>query len=265
RSIPHQLVGLPPADRPWLQPYPDLLHDQSQDPGDAVVARETIELAFPVATPRVRGGVGAARHVPARRAPSQGRALGDAAAPDLVRGTRGGRRVPRRRRVRAGVETAPLPAHRANRQPAFGVYRGDGADARPRSTWSRSSPAWSRTCTSSSTPSSSRPSASPTGRDDRGRERLHAVSRPAPRGLLQACLPGCAGARAWRGAGSAARFDHGRPPARAGGGVPGGGTPALWVRLDDPDRTASGSPPPQRRPGPACPRRRLASYAARDR
>src|SRR5262249_13149464 len=215
RSIPHQLVGLPPADRPWLQPYPDLLHDQSQDPGDAVVARETIELAFPVATPRVRGGVGAARHVPARRAPSQGRALGDAAAPDLVRGTRGGRRVPRRRRVRAGVETAPLPAHRANRQPAFGVYRGDGADARPRSTWSRSSLAWSRTCTSSSTPSSSRPSASPKGCNDAGKR------------------------------------------AR----VPGGDVPALWVRLDDPDRTAPRSPPLQRRPGHTRPRRHLASSA----
>ena len=68
---------------------------------------------------------------------------------------------------------------RANRQPAFGVYRGDGADAdRSRSTWSRSSPAWSRTCTSSYTPSSSRPSASPTRSDDRGRERLRrALSR----------------------------------------------------------------------------------------
>jgi RNA polymerase sigma-70 factor, ECF subfamily len=37
---------LPPADLPWLQPYPDDLLDQSPEPGDAVVARETIELAF---------------------------------------------------------------------------------------------------------------------------------------------------------------------------------------------------------------------------
>jgi RNA polymerase sigma-70 factor, ECF subfamily len=37
---------LPPADLPWLQPYPDLLLDESPEPGDAVVARETIELAF---------------------------------------------------------------------------------------------------------------------------------------------------------------------------------------------------------------------------
>jgi RNA polymerase sigma-70 factor (ECF subfamily) len=36
----------PPADLPWLQPYPDLLLDESPEPGDAVVARETIELAF---------------------------------------------------------------------------------------------------------------------------------------------------------------------------------------------------------------------------
>jgi RNA polymerase sigma-70 factor, ECF subfamily len=36
----------PPADLPWLQPYPDLLLDENPEPGDAVVARETIELAF---------------------------------------------------------------------------------------------------------------------------------------------------------------------------------------------------------------------------
>jgi RNA polymerase sigma-70 factor (ECF subfamily) len=35
----------PPADLPWLQPYPDLMLDDSE-PEDAVVARETIELAF---------------------------------------------------------------------------------------------------------------------------------------------------------------------------------------------------------------------------
>jgi RNA polymerase sigma-70 factor, ECF subfamily len=37
---------LPPSDLPWLQPYPDRLLDESPEPGDAVVARETIELAF---------------------------------------------------------------------------------------------------------------------------------------------------------------------------------------------------------------------------
>ena len=34
------------ADLPWLQPYPDLLLDAGPEPGDAIVARETIELAF---------------------------------------------------------------------------------------------------------------------------------------------------------------------------------------------------------------------------
>jgi RNA polymerase sigma factor (sigma-70 family) len=37
---------LPAADLPWLQPYPDLLLDADLEPGDAIVARETIELAF---------------------------------------------------------------------------------------------------------------------------------------------------------------------------------------------------------------------------
>jgi RNA polymerase sigma-70 factor, ECF subfamily len=36
----------PPADLPWLQPYPDVLLDDGPRPDDAVVARETIELAF---------------------------------------------------------------------------------------------------------------------------------------------------------------------------------------------------------------------------
>jgi RNA polymerase sigma-70 factor, ECF subfamily len=36
----------PPADLPWLQPYPDLLIDETPEPDDAVVRRETIELAF---------------------------------------------------------------------------------------------------------------------------------------------------------------------------------------------------------------------------
>jgi RNA polymerase sigma-70 factor, ECF subfamily len=36
----------PPADFPWLQPYPDARLDEGAEPGDSVVARETIELAF---------------------------------------------------------------------------------------------------------------------------------------------------------------------------------------------------------------------------
>ena len=36
----------PPADLPWLQPYPDRLLDEGPEPESAVVARETIELAF---------------------------------------------------------------------------------------------------------------------------------------------------------------------------------------------------------------------------
>lgn len=36
----------PPADLPWLQPYPDRLIDEHSEPGDAIVQQETIELAF---------------------------------------------------------------------------------------------------------------------------------------------------------------------------------------------------------------------------
>jgi RNA polymerase sigma-70 factor, ECF subfamily len=54
RLVPYEVgpaaeVGarpLPPADLPWLQPYPDLLLDEGPEPEDVVVARETIELAF---------------------------------------------------------------------------------------------------------------------------------------------------------------------------------------------------------------------------
>jgi RNA polymerase sigma-70 factor (ECF subfamily) len=51
----------PPADLPWLQPYPDRLLEPSapaaDEPGAVVVARETIELAF----------VGAIQHLPPRQ------------------------------------------------------------------------------------------------------------------------------------------------------------------------------------------------------
>jgi RNA polymerase sigma-70 factor, ECF subfamily len=54
RLVPYEVgpaaeVGarpMPPADLPWLQPYPDLLLDEGPEPEDVVVARETIELAF---------------------------------------------------------------------------------------------------------------------------------------------------------------------------------------------------------------------------
>ena len=51
----------PPADLPWLQPYPDRLLEQvtapEEEPGAVVVARETIELAF----------IAAVQHLPPRQ------------------------------------------------------------------------------------------------------------------------------------------------------------------------------------------------------
>jgi RNA polymerase sigma-70 factor, ECF subfamily len=48
----------PPADLPWLQPYPDrLLAPAEEEPGAVVVARETIELAF----------IAAIQHLPPRQ------------------------------------------------------------------------------------------------------------------------------------------------------------------------------------------------------
>jgi RNA polymerase sigma-70 factor (ECF subfamily) len=58
RVLPHELGAaadpavppLPPADLPWLQPYPDRLLESipaaGGEPGALVVARETVELAF---------------------------------------------------------------------------------------------------------------------------------------------------------------------------------------------------------------------------
>jgi RNA polymerase sigma-70 factor, ECF subfamily len=48
----------PPADLPWLQPYPDrLLAPAEEEPGAAIVAKETIELAF----------IAAIQHLPPRQ------------------------------------------------------------------------------------------------------------------------------------------------------------------------------------------------------
>jgi RNA polymerase sigma-70 factor, ECF subfamily len=55
------VVPSPPADLPWLQPYPDRLLEQvtapEEEPGAVVVARETIELAF----------IAAIQHLPPRQ------------------------------------------------------------------------------------------------------------------------------------------------------------------------------------------------------
>jgi RNA polymerase sigma-70 factor (ECF subfamily) len=193
---------LPPADLPWLQPYPDLLLDEGPDPGDALVARETIELAF----------LAAIQHLPPRQRavlilrdaldwPADDTAavleMSVAAANSALQRARATMRdrLPSRRlewATAADAEDAErsllqtyveaferhddhqlvallredvrlaMPPHptwyegreavaaflagvafrpgseahrfvptRANRQPAFGVYRGEGADARP--------------------------------------------------------------------------------------------------------------------------------------
>jgi RNA polymerase sigma-70 factor (ECF subfamily) len=192
----------PPADLPWLQPYPDRLLDEGAEPEDAVVARETIELAFLAAIqhlpPRqravlilrdaldwstdetaavlemsvaaVNSALQRARTTLKARLPAA--RLEWATASDTEHAERSllesyveaferhdDRRLVAllREDVRlamppqppwydgreavaaflAGVAFAPgSEAHRflptrANRQPAFGVYRGEGADARP--------------------------------------------------------------------------------------------------------------------------------------
>jgi RNA polymerase sigma-70 factor, ECF subfamily len=192
----------PPADLPWLQPYPDHLLDEGLQPGDAVVARETIELAFLAAIqhlpPRQRAvlilrdaldwpaddtaavlemslaAVNSAlqraratmkERLPAARIEWAGVAeAGDAERSLLQTYMEAFERHDDRQLVAllredvrlampphptwyegrdavaaflAGVAFAPgSEAHRfmptrANRQPAFGVYRGEGADARP--------------------------------------------------------------------------------------------------------------------------------------
>jgi RNA polymerase sigma-70 factor (ECF subfamily) len=192
----------PPADLPWLQPYPDLLLDEGPQPEDAVVAQETIELAFLAAIqhlpPRQRAvlilrdaldwsanetavvlemsvaAVNSAlqraratmkEQLPAARLEWATAADAEHAERSLLRTYMeawerhdASRLVALLREdVRmampphptwyagreavaaflAGVAFAPgSEAHRfvptrANRQPAFGVYRGEGADARP--------------------------------------------------------------------------------------------------------------------------------------
>jgi RNA polymerase sigma-70 factor (ECF subfamily) len=55
------ILPSPPADLPWVQPYPDWLLDQAtapeEEPGTVVVSRETIELAF----------IAAIQHLPPRQ------------------------------------------------------------------------------------------------------------------------------------------------------------------------------------------------------
>jgi RNA polymerase sigma-70 factor (ECF subfamily) len=193
---------VPPADLPWLQPYPDLLLDEHPEPEDAAVARETIELAFLAAIqhlpPRQRAvlilrdaldwsanetalvldmSVAAANSALQRARATMKEQLPPsrlewATAADAEEAERSLLQTYMeawerhdesqlvallREDVRlampphptwyegraavaaflAGVAFAPgSEAHRfvptrANRQPAFGVYRGEGADARP--------------------------------------------------------------------------------------------------------------------------------------
>jgi RNA polymerase sigma-70 factor (ECF subfamily) len=192
----------PPADLPWLQPYPDLLLDEGPQPEDALVARETIELAFLAAIQHLpprqravlilrdaldwsanetaavlemsvaavnsalqRGRATMKEQLPPRRldwptavdAEHAERSLLQTYMEAWERHDASQLVALLREDVRmampphptwyegrdavaafiAGVATAPgsephrLVATRANRQPAFGVYRGDGADAKP--------------------------------------------------------------------------------------------------------------------------------------
>jgi RNA polymerase sigma-70 factor, ECF subfamily len=193
---------LPPADLPWLQPYPDRLLDEGPKPDDVVVARETIELAFLAAIqhlpPRqravlilrdaldwpaddtaavlemslaaVNSALQRARATMKERLPATRLEWATAAgAEDAERSllqtyVEAFERHDDRRLVallrkdvrmampphptwyegreevaaflasvafRPGSESHRFLPTRANRQPAFGVYRGDGPDARP--------------------------------------------------------------------------------------------------------------------------------------
>jgi RNA polymerase sigma-70 factor, ECF subfamily len=191
-----------PSDLPWVQPYPDRLIDESPKPDDAVVTRETIELAFLAAIqhlpPRQRAvlilrdvldwpaddtaavldmsvaAVNSAlqraratmqERVPAKRlewatateAPDAERSLlqtyleaferhDDRQLVALLRedvrlampphptwyeGREAVAAFLERVAFRPGVESHRFVPTRANRHPAFGVYRGDGPDAKP--------------------------------------------------------------------------------------------------------------------------------------
>jgi RNA polymerase sigma-70 factor, ECF subfamily len=191
----------PRSERPWLQPYPGPPLDEGSQPDDAVVARETIELAFLAAIqhlpPRQRAvlilrdaldwpaddtaavlGMSLAavnsalqraratmqERLPARLEWATALDAEDAERSLLETYVEAFERHDDRRLVallREDVRMA-MPPHptwyqgreavaaflayvafrpgsgrhrfvptRANRQPAFGVYRGDGADARP--------------------------------------------------------------------------------------------------------------------------------------
>jgi len=193
---------LPPANLPWLQPYPDRLLDEAAKPEDAVVARETIELAFLAAIqhlpPRqravlilrdaldwsasdtagvlemtvaaVNSALQRARATMKQRLPAARLEWATAADAEhaerslLQKYMKAWERHDASRLVAllredvrlampphstwyegreavaafvAGVALAPgkealrLVPTRTNRQPAFGVYRGEGADARP--------------------------------------------------------------------------------------------------------------------------------------
>jgi len=192
---------MPPADLPWLQPYPDLLLDESPPPDDAVIARETIELAFlamiqhlpprqravlimrdaldwstnetaavlEMSVAAVNSALQRARATMKERLPARRHDWATAAdAQDAERSLlqtymqawerHDGSRLVALLREDVRLAMPPHPtwyqgrdavaafltdlafapeseAHRlvptrANRQPAFGVYRGDGADAR---------------------------------------------------------------------------------------------------------------------------------------
>jgi RNA polymerase sigma-70 factor, ECF subfamily len=210
RIVPYEAVPaaelgtrpVPPADLPWLQPYPDRLLDEGSEPEDSVVARETIELAFLAAiqhlpprqravlilrdalewsanetaavlemsVPAVNSALQRARATMAERLPATRLEWATAAdaedaersllqtyveaferhdASRLVALLREDVRLAMpphptwyegRRAVAAfitdiafaaGSEAHRLVPTRANRQPAFGVYRGEGSDARP--------------------------------------------------------------------------------------------------------------------------------------
>ena len=286
---------VPPADLPWLQPYPDRLIDERPEPDDAVVTRETIELAFLAAIqhlpPRQRAvlilrdvldwpaddtaavlemSVAAANSALQRaRATMQERLPADGSngrPPRAPRrpNARCSRRTWRRssdtttvgssrsfvrtcawrcRRTPPGTTDATRSprssptiafapgsaAHRfvptrANRQPAFGVYRGDGADAttvRDQRRRDRVRPGRGHALLQVS-PSSSRPSGSPPRSDERRTRAAATLSfaMPLPRGFARRVVRVAAGLELDPELCSPARRDRGRRGGRARARVP---------------------------------------------